>query len=76
MQTTAEMADFFRGMARHNRAAVQDAATYDGWQALAEQLLQRQREDMLRHCTAAERAAIAAGTTSPAAAAQAALTDA
>lgn len=73
MISTEHMADFFRGMARRNRAAVEDASTFKAWRELAQQRLDRRRERILDSLTDDELAAVASGQIDLRAAAHSAL---
>ncbi|MFV0679423.1 hypothetical protein [Ottowia sp.] len=74
MNTATEaLSHYFTGMARRNRAAVQDAATFTDWPALAAQVLAEERLNLLRRLPKEDIEAIASGTLDLAAAAQAAL---
>lgn len=70
---TEALADYFKGMARYNLAAVRDAAEFDGWQELARDVLRHRRQDWLRQLPDGDLQAIVEGRIDVAAAARAAL---
>ena len=76
MTRTDELTDYFRGMARHSRADVEDAAAFPAWAELAQRVLDQRRERLLQQLPETTLIAIAAGQISPNTAAQAALTPA
>lgn len=71
--STDTMTDYLRGMARRNRAAVQDVADYVGWQQLAQRILAQHQEEFLRRLPMHDLQAIASGQIDLNAAAQTAL---
>lgn len=73
MNTTDQLADYFGGMARRNRAEVEDAATFSSWAHLAQRVLDERRERLLLQLPEETLIGIAAGRIDPRAAAQAAL---
>ena len=70
---TEALSQYFGGMKRANAAAVQDAAQFTDWPALAAQVLEEERLQLLRRLPKEDLVAIASGDIDVRAAAQAAL---
>lgn len=71
--STDTMTDYLRGMARHNRPAVEWIAAQTGWQQLAQRILAQRPQDFLRSLPPDDLQAIATGAIDLNAAAQVAL---